>query len=54
LCVELTARNLESFSRSEPSVVDEVKLPDWSQSNRMIWPLPKIPLSVLVATSMIA
>jgi hypothetical protein len=52
--VELTARNLERFSRSEPSVIDLVKLPDWSQSDRMIWPPHKIPLSVQVATSMIA
>jgi hypothetical protein len=52
LGVELTARNLKSFSRSEPSVVVGVKLPDWSQSDRMIWPPPKTPLSVLVATSM--
>jgi hypothetical protein len=52
--VELTARNLEGFSRSEPSVVDGVKLPSWSQSDRLIWPAHKIPLSVRVATSMIA
>jgi hypothetical protein len=54
LGVELTARNLKSFSRSELSVVDGVKLPSWSQSDRMIWPPPKIPLAVRVATSMIA
>jgi hypothetical protein len=54
LGVELCARNLERFSRSEPSVVDGVKLPDWSQSDRMIWPPRKIPLSVQVARSMIA
>jgi hypothetical protein len=52
LGVELTARKLKSFSRSEPPVVDAVKLPDWSQSDRMIWPPPKLPLSVLVAASM--
>jgi hypothetical protein len=51
LGVELTARKLESFSMVEPSVIDLVKLPDWSQSDRMIWPPPKIPLSVLVAAS---
>ena len=54
LGVELSARNLERFSRSEPSVVDGVKLPDWSQSDRMIWPPHKIPLSLRVAMSMIA
>jgi hypothetical protein len=54
LGVELAARNLKSFSRSEPSVVAGVKLPDWLQSDRMIWPPHKIPLSVRVAMSMIA
>jgi hypothetical protein len=54
LGVELTARSLKSFSRSEPSVVDGVKIPDWSQSDRMMWPPHKIPLSVRVAMSMIA
>jgi hypothetical protein len=52
--VELTARNLKSFSRSDPSVIDLVKLPDLSQSDRMIWPPHKIPLSVIIARSMIA
>jgi hypothetical protein len=52
--VELTARNLERFSRSDPSLIDGVKLPDLSQSDQMIWPPRKIPLSVQVATSMIA
>jgi hypothetical protein len=51
LGVELTARKLESFSIADPSVIDVVKLPDWSHSDRMIWPPPKIPLSVLVAAS---
>jgi hypothetical protein len=54
LGAELTARNLKSFSRSDPSVIDLVKLPDWSQCDRMIWPPPKIPLSVIIARSMIA
>jgi hypothetical protein len=52
LGVELTARKLERFSITDPSVIDLVKLPDWTHSDRMIWPPPKIPLSVLVATSM--
>jgi hypothetical protein len=52
LGVKLTARKLESFGISDPSVIDALKLPDWTHSDRMIWPLPKIPLSVLVATSM--
>jgi hypothetical protein len=51
LGVELTARKLESFSIADPSVIDVVKLPDWSHSDRLVWPPPKIPLSVLVAAS---
>jgi hypothetical protein len=50
--VELTARNFESFSRSDPSIIDLVKLPDWTHRDRMIWPPLKTPLSVLVAASM--
>jgi hypothetical protein len=47
------ARNLSSFSRDEPSFAKELKLPDWHNCNRLVWPPPQIPLSVLVATSMI-
>jgi hypothetical protein len=42
LGVELTARKLESFSVRDPSVIDVAKLPDWSHSDRMIWPPPKV------------
>jgi hypothetical protein len=52
--VELTARGLESFSFYNPSLTEIVKLPNWKHSDRMIWPPAKIPLSVLVVTSMIA
>jgi hypothetical protein len=52
LRTELVARNLSSFSRDEPPFAKELKLPDWHQSNRFVWPPPKIPLSVLVARSM--
>ena len=44
LGVELTARKLESFSGYEPSIIEAVKLPDWTNSGRMAWPPPKIPL----------
>ena len=49
--VELTARGLESFDRSCPSLAGSVKLPDWSHNGRMLWPPPTIPLSVQVAAS---
>jgi hypothetical protein len=49
--VELTARGLESFDRSCPPLTGSVKLPDWTDSARMVWPPPTIPLSVQVAAS---
>ena len=51
LGVELTARNLESFSRSNSSVIGSVQLPAFEQSCRMAWPPPQIPLGVQVAAS---
>jgi hypothetical protein len=54
LRTELVARNLSSFSRDVLSFAKELKLPDWHKSNRLVWPPPQIPLSVRVATSMIA
>ena len=53
LGVELTARGLESFSFYNPSLGDTVKLPEWTHSDRMAWPPPKIPLGVLMAMSMV-
>jgi hypothetical protein len=50
--VELTARNLGSFSRYEPSILEAVKLPEWKHSGRMAWPPPKAPLAVVLAASM--
>jgi hypothetical protein len=35
---ELRARGLESFSRSDPSIVGELKLPDWERSDQTAWP----------------
>jgi hypothetical protein len=49
--IELTARGLECFNRSSPSLTGAVTLPDWTDSARMVWPPPKIPLSVQVAAS---
>jgi hypothetical protein len=50
--VELTARGLDSFGISAPPVTETMKLPGWTQSDRMIWPPPEVPLAVLVAESM--
>jgi hypothetical protein len=38
LGVELTARELESFSTTNPSLARVVHLPDWAHSDRMMWP----------------
>jgi hypothetical protein len=50
--VELTARNLDSFSGSHPSIMKVLQLPDWTNSDRLVWPPPKTPLSVVMANSM--
>lgn len=49
--VELTARGLECFDRSSPSLTGAVTLPDWTDSARMLWPPPQIPLGVVMAAS---
>lgn len=50
--VELTARNIESFSRSEPSIIEAVRLPDFGLSDRMAWPTPQPPLAAKLAALM--
>jgi hypothetical protein len=46
------ARNLESFSVSDPSIIEAMQLPDWTESDRMAWPPPKTLVSVLFAEAM--
>jgi hypothetical protein len=50
--VELVARNLERFTRDEPSITNELKLPDWGQPAKLAWPRPQTPLGVLVSQAM--
>src|SRR5262245_8430627 len=50
--VELTARGLENFSISDPSIMETVRLPNWTRSDHMAWPPPQIPLAVRVAAAM--
>jgi hypothetical protein len=38
--VELTARNLDSFTRDDPPIAKELKLPDWGNTAKMAWPRP--------------
>ena len=42
--VELVARNLKGFTRDEPSITNELKLPDWDQPRKLAWPRPQTPL----------
>lgn len=51
LGVELTARGLQSFSCEQPSIAANLKLPDWTRSDRLAFPPPTIPASVLIAAS---
>jgi hypothetical protein len=39
--VELAARDLESFSTTDPSIAKAVQLPDWGDSAKMAWPPPR-------------
>ena len=52
--VELVARNLEGFTRDEPSISNELKLPDWDQPAKLAWPRPQTPLGVLASQGMAA
>jgi hypothetical protein len=49
---ELYARKLDAFSRSMPSIISTTQLPDWSDSQRNVWPPKPVPMGVLVAESM--
>jgi hypothetical protein len=48
--VELTARGLGGFDRENPSLTQQLQLPDFERSSRLTWPPPKIPLALLAAT----
>jgi hypothetical protein len=50
--VECHARGIAAFSRSQPSIAATTQLPQWSDSERMLWPPKTVPLGVLVAESM--
>ena len=46
------ARDLGNFALGSPTLIDTVKLPNWTESERMAWPPPVTPKSVLVAEAM--
>jgi hypothetical protein len=49
---DLVARGLTDFSRDDPPVARDLKLPSWSESNKLIWPPPQPSLGVIIALSM--
>lgn len=51
--VECYARGIPAFSRSQPSIISTTQLPQWSDSQRMVWPPPRVPMGVLVAEFMV-
>lgn len=50
--IELIARGLEDFSQSQPPIIKNISLPEWSQSCRTAWPPPQVPLGVAMAQAM--
>ena len=52
LSAELKARGLEDFSRDQPSITRELKLPSWTESNKLAWPPPARPVGVVLAEAM--
>jgi hypothetical protein len=52
--VELVARNLDGFTRDQPSITNELRFPDWDEPTKLGWPPPQTPLGVLVVQGMAA
>ena len=49
---ELEARNLDAYSRDNPPLAEKLKLPDWDDPTKLVFPPPQTPLAVLAAQSM--
>lgn len=49
--VELSARNLEGFTMNNPSIAQQLQLPDVEDSGRMAWPPPQLSLAAVYAMS---
>lgn len=39
--VELTARNMQSFCRDWPSILDKAVIPSWQPTSKLLWPPPR-------------
>jgi hypothetical protein len=50
---ELSARNLDGFTRDDPPITKGLQLPDWANAAKMAWPPPQVPLGVLMAQGMV-
>jgi hypothetical protein len=48
LGAELVARGIGGFTRFEPSIAADLKLPDWDQPTKFVWPPPTPSLAVQV------
>jgi hypothetical protein len=53
LGAELTARNLPSFSTTNPSIIKELKLPNFKHSATAAWPPPQPTLAMSFAQSLV-
>jgi hypothetical protein len=53
VCVELTARGLREFTRSQPSIAKTIQLPEWEQSSTLAWPPPQPSFAATYAASMV-
>ena len=52
LGAELVARGLDNFTRDDPSIARELKLPDFEHSVRMAWPPPPTSMGAAFAATM--
>jgi hypothetical protein len=52
--VELVARNLDGFTRDQPSITNELGLRDWDHPAKTAWPPPQTPLAVVAVQGMAA
>jgi hypothetical protein len=48
----LVARGLDGFTRFEPSIARELKLPDWDRPTKFVWPPPHTLLALLAVKGM--
>jgi hypothetical protein len=49
---ELEARELDEFSRDFPPLGKELRLPDFTHSDKLVWPPREVPASVLFAQAL--